>query len=202
MPPINPHDAYAGTYDTQAREYQCYIGDLLFGLCYEYVQPGQTALDVGIGTGLSSILFVQAGLQVFGTDFSPAMLNACRAKGIASGLVLQDLRAGALPFQAGAFDIVTCCGVFHFIPDITRVLGEARQLLRTPGIFAFTTRNPSPQTASSSMVAHEVKDGFDIYSHAAVYVESLLSQDGFRRLKVQECLVGDSVFSLWVAQRV
>ncbi len=35
------HDAYAADYDAQVRAYACQIGDLLFGLCYEFIPPGQ-----------------------------------------------------------------------------------------------------------------------------------------------------------------
>jgi len=86
------HDAYAADYDQQVQSYGCYVADVLFGLCYEYVQPGQRVLDAGIGSGLSAQLFAKAGLDVHGMDFSPAMLAACRAKGIAVDLKLHDLQ--------------------------------------------------------------------------------------------------------------
>jgi len=33
------HDAYADDYDQQVQSYGCHVADVLFGLCYEYVQP-------------------------------------------------------------------------------------------------------------------------------------------------------------------
>jgi 2-polyprenyl-3-methyl-5-hydroxy-6-metoxy-1,4-benzoquinol methylase len=38
-------------------------------------------LDAGIGSGLSAQLLARAGLEVYGMDFSPAMVEVCRAKG-------------------------------------------------------------------------------------------------------------------------
>ena len=37
------HDAYAADYDQQVQSYGCHVADVLFGLCYEYAQPGQAA---------------------------------------------------------------------------------------------------------------------------------------------------------------
>lgn len=85
------HDAYAADYDNQVRASNCLIAEALFGLSFEYLQPGQRLLDLGIGSGLSAILFDKAGLHVYGMDFSPAMLELCRSKGIAIELKRHDL---------------------------------------------------------------------------------------------------------------
>lgn len=50
-------------------------------MAYEQIQPGQSILDIGIGTGLRSILFRKAGLTVHGMETSQDMLEACRTKG-------------------------------------------------------------------------------------------------------------------------
>jgi 2-polyprenyl-3-methyl-5-hydroxy-6-metoxy-1,4-benzoquinol methylase len=60
------HDAYAADYDQQVQSCDCHVADVLFGLCYEYVQPGQRLLDAGIGSGLSAQLFAKAGLEIHG----------------------------------------------------------------------------------------------------------------------------------------
>ena len=69
------HDAYAADYDAQVSAYDCYLAEALFGLCYDFVQPGQSLLDLGIGSGLSAAPFARAGLRVAGMDFAPAMLG-------------------------------------------------------------------------------------------------------------------------------
>jgi 2-polyprenyl-3-methyl-5-hydroxy-6-metoxy-1,4-benzoquinol methylase len=63
------HDSYAANYDSQIQEFDCHLADVLFGLCYEFIRPGDKLLDVGIGSGLSSQNFAQAGLNVYGMIF-------------------------------------------------------------------------------------------------------------------------------------
>jgi len=46
--------------------------------CYEYIKPGDSLLDLGIGTGLSSVLFAKVGLNITDLDGSLEMLKECR----------------------------------------------------------------------------------------------------------------------------
>lgn len=195
------HDAYAADYDAQVRAYDCHIGDLLYGLCYEYVRPGQRVLDAGIGSGLSAQLFAQAGLQVHGMDFSPAMLEICRSKQITFDLKLHDLTQTPWPYPAGGFDHVVCCGVLHFIAELDGIFGEAARVLLPDGVFAFTTRQPTDPAASPAPFERHTAGDFSIFSHAAAYIEALQAKHSFTGLKTQRCFVGDDVFMLWVASK-
>lgn len=70
----------ASDYDRKAEEYDWRGPEVAFGLSYAFVSPGESVLDIGIGTGLSSVLFHKAGLRVYGMDVSPQMLEACSGK--------------------------------------------------------------------------------------------------------------------------
>ena len=119
------HDAYAASYDADVQAYDCHVAEVLFGLCYDRVSPGQRLLDVGTGSGLSAELFAKAGLEIYGMDFSPAMLKLCKAKGFAKDLKQHDVIDVPWPYPPGSFDNVTCCGVMHFIADLHGVFSEA-----------------------------------------------------------------------------
>ncbi len=67
-------------YDQKTLQANWLDPDIVFGLAYRYITPGESILDVGIGTGLSSILFHRAGLEVHGLDFSSEMLEVCAQK--------------------------------------------------------------------------------------------------------------------------
>lgn len=195
------HDAYAADYDAQVQAYDCYIADLLFGLCYEFTRPGHRLLDAGIGTGLSAQLFAQAGLEVHGMDFAPAMLEICRAKGFAAGLKLHDIQLTPWPYPAGGFDHLICGGVMHFIAELDAIFGEAARVLAAGGVFGFTTRLPTSAHAGQEPYEREVVGDFEIFSHAPAHIETLLARHAFKRRKVQRCFVGDDLFLLWVVGR-
>ena len=195
------HDAYAADYDAQVLAYDCHIADLLFGLCYEFTRPGQRLLDAGIGSGLSSASFAKAGLQVYGMDFSPAMLEICRSKGFAADLKQHDLQQIPWPYPSDRFDHLVCCGVMHFIPDLDGILGEAQRVLVNGGLLAFTTQLPITLETDPTDYERQVVGDFKIFSHVPAYLEKLLARHFFRRLKTQKCYVGDDLFALWVTGR-
>ncbi|HSN75990.1 MAG TPA: class I SAM-dependent methyltransferase [Anaerolineae bacterium] len=195
------HDGYAADYDQQVQSYGCHVADMLFGLCYEFISPGQRLLDAGIGSGLSAQLFAKAGLEVHGMDFSPAMLATCRAKGFAVDLRLHDLQQTPWPYQASGFDHVVCCGVLHFVADLETIFGQAARVLAPSGVFAFTTQLPAALIDDRQPYQQRVVGEFAIFAHAPAYVEALLVEHSFALLKRQKCFVGDDLFMLWMADK-
>jgi predicted TPR repeat methyltransferase len=195
------HDAYAADYDQQVQGYNCHVADVLFGLCYEFIRPGQKLLDAGIGSGLSSRLFAKAGLEISGMDFSPVMLDICRAKGFVSDLTLHDMQQVPWHYPSGSFDHLICCGVMHFIPDLDGIIAEGARVLGGGGYFAFTARVSPHHITNQQRYTRQNIDGFEIFSHASDYLKSLMEEFGFQPLKVQNCFAGEDIFSLWVVRK-
>ena len=138
MHSISAHDEEAAQYDQQVREYNCYAHNVLFGMSFEYVNPHDSLLDIGIGTGLASLPFTKAGLRVFGFDGSTEMLNICESKAFAKELKVFDLQNTSLPYSDGFFDHVISCGVFHFFGELAPIMKEVLRIIKPRGIFAFT----------------------------------------------------------------
>ena len=187
---ISIHDRDATNYDGLVRDYGSHVHDVLFGLCYEYVSVGDSLLDLGIGTGLSSIPFARVGLIVTGIDGSSAMLAVCRAKRFAAELTRHNLLEAPLPYADATFHHVISSGVFHFIRDLTLVVGEATRLLRPLSIFAFTTATPSnPGTEMPeepvTCIRQDVGSGVPIYAHTPSCVQYLLECNSLSVLKSQ-----------------
>ena len=187
---------FAAGYDKQAREYGWFCPELLFGLSYEYIKPGQNLLDVGIGTGLSASLFHKAGLQVYGIDGSPEMLEICAAKNIAKDLKQHDLRDIPLPYGDGFFHHVQISGVFHLLGDPAPLLGETARLLRDGGTLGFTYEQHKPGEPEGYLESGtdgiwekiNEKSGVKSFRHETEYMKNLLKTNGLVLVKELEFL--------------
>jgi len=118
------HDRVAKGY-ASARPY---LHPEVFAVVRDVVRPAapfRRALDVGCGTGLSSLALLDLAEEVVGIDAALEMLrHARRADGIryvASG-------AEALPFREGCLDLVVACGSMDWV-DRPRFIPRAARLL-------------------------------------------------------------------------
>jgi len=183
MKPNNQLDPQkASDYDQLARKYQWYGPEILFGLCYELVKPGDKLLDIGIGTGLCSSLFFKHELELYGLDSSDEMLAMCKKKGIAKELKKWDLLDMPLPYPAAQFDIILAGGVFHFFEDLQPIFKEIARLIKPNGIFAFTTKT-FPDEIPLDSLADFAEEGIFIFSHSDSQIHKLLKENGFQNLK-------------------
>ena len=195
------HDLFAENYDQHIKAYDCYLADVLFGLSFEFITATQILLDIGIGTGLSSKLFHQAGLEVWGMDGSAGMLKICREKQLTKQLFEQDLLKMPWPFKTGQFNHVVSCGVFHFLGELNDIFAEMRRVLKLDGMLGFTVMDGSSSIMVGDIYHQTIIDGMEIYSHQSEYVNYLLDEHGFSKEKEMVCLVGGTSHKIVIARR-
>jgi predicted TPR repeat methyltransferase len=190
---MTPHDESAREYDSQSKRYEWHGPEILFGLAFEFVKPGDTLLDLGIGTGLSALPFSSAGLEVSGIDDSAEMLDVCRSKNFARELRQHDIRQTPLPYPDGAFDHVIACGVFHLIDRLDPLVSEASRLLKDRGTFVFTFEKHRvgaddgiPVRAGEASKRIDEESGTEIFRHSESYIKRLLGANGLVVLKTAE----------------
>jgi predicted TPR repeat methyltransferase len=176
----------APCYDQQVKDYDSYGHDVLFGMAYEFVQSGETLLDLGIGTGLASHALAKTGLKVTGLDADEAMLDACRNKNFAVELKCHDLNQTAMPYGDHTFNHVISCGVFHFLDDLTPLFSEVRRLMKPGGIFAFTI---APSDKADGFMHEPTEWGVPITKHGIQYIRNLLEANGLEIVKEQRLLI-------------
>jgi putative AdoMet-dependent methyltransferase len=86
------------------------------------VVAGMKVLDLGVGTGNLARLFVDAGCDVTGLDFSPMMLDKARTKLPGIKLLQADLTSTTWPKQIGQrYHRIVSNYTFHEFPLETKV---------------------------------------------------------------------------------
>jgi ubiquinone/menaquinone biosynthesis C-methylase UbiE len=143
-------------------------GEVALGLMYEFIQPGEILLDVGVGSGSSSVLFRRAGMSVWGMDVSEHALDACRERGFAEALVQHDLQQQPWPFADGQFDHAVSLGVLNHFDSLDGVLAEFARVLGEKGRLCFTL---------------EVQDADEAEAVSMRYTESAEQVQGDRRCR-------------------
>jgi 2-polyprenyl-3-methyl-5-hydroxy-6-metoxy-1,4-benzoquinol methylase len=90
------------------------------------LQPPGSALDVGCGTGNTSIYLAQHGWQVTGVDFTPKALDKARAKARAAGAAVDFIHADVTHLSqagiSGPFELIVDNGCLHGMSDHDRDL--------------------------------------------------------------------------------
>ena len=118
------------------------------------LQPGWTVVDLGVGTGLLSRVFLDAGCRVVGVEPSPQMAEAGRvALADAPGFRMVEGQAEATGLDDEVAELVVAAQAFHwFDPDAAA--REWQRILRPPRALAIIW-NRRPKTGSAFAEAYE-----------------------------------------------
>jgi len=130
---INYYEDFASQYDSKSAEYHWYSPQIMFGLLFDLIPPEPRVLDVGIGTGLSSVLFKKIGASIVGLDGSSQMLRRCKEKGITSELYRLNIERDVFPPLEKKFDVVISNGVFYFFRNVKHPFLECAHKVRRGG---------------------------------------------------------------------
>lgn len=135
-----------GIYSELAAEYEQVMRDELRYTAYAEVprrviksigpRPHAKILDVGCGTGLSSLPFMAQGWDVTGLDGSRAMVRKAQRLPYAN-LIRQDVES---PWQVddSSFDAAVLIGVLEYIEDPAALFRQAHKKLVDGGVFGVT----------------------------------------------------------------
>lgn len=94
-------------------------------------RPGDRVLDIAAGTGTSSAILADRGVDVVPADFSLGMLRVGRNRRPDLAFVGAD--ATALPFADASFDVVTISFGIRNVADHPRALREFRRVTKPGG---------------------------------------------------------------------
>lgn len=106
------------------------------------VQPHESVLDVGCGTGAVLATYAGAQRKLFGMDLSPEMIHRARRR---EELKEADLHAqsadDAWPYPDRAFDAVISLAMFEFIEALDSALDEMVRVLKPGGRALFSVED-------------------------------------------------------------
>lgn len=133
-------EAFAPYYDRFTAHHNCDAWtESLLGLARAHGLRGHRALDVGCGTGKSTLPLLSRGFQVTACDHSPAMLAQARTR-TGGGADLHLLDARKLP-ALGRFDlIIALCDIVNYQVDpreLVAMFGGMAANLAPDGVVVF-----------------------------------------------------------------
>jgi predicted TPR repeat methyltransferase len=97
------------------------------------------AIDLGCGTGLAATAFAKNVDHFTGVDLSPRMIEKSRATGLYAELEVDDMLQGLRSKPEASAELILAADAMVYVADLAPVLAEARRVLVSGGVFAFTT---------------------------------------------------------------
>lgn len=156
--------------------------------------PGTRVLDIGCGSGSSSMELARRGFDVVGLDLSSVRIEQARETAKSEGLAIEFAVGDAEnpDFEDESFDLISCRAILHHLPNVEADLASYARLLRPggsilvyePGLlnpFAYVRRTFFP-TAVHTPDEHPFvprsfismfERNFDAVDHRLYYVTSL-----------------------------
>lgn len=125
---FNPEFAaiYEGFYEGKYKETDVLEKEALSAML-KHFPNAKRILDVGCGTGHFTRWYHQLGYETVGLDISPIMLNV--AIQLWQG-PFYNAPAEKIPFDDQTFDVISFVTCTEYMPDLHRVLREARRVSR------------------------------------------------------------------------
>lgn len=183
-----------------ANGYDIYISDkkwsgptVIFDLLKPYIKKNDSLLDLGIGTGLASIPFQNAGLIIYGIDSSEEMIKICDSKQIVKQIYLSDLNTDDFFFPELAFDHIISNAFFHFIGNTEKIFNKVKQQLKRGGYFCFSTLNKGLGEDKEYLSTNiegilswtNIQNGLVIFKHSDDYIMNLLKSNDLNLISKQ-----------------
>jgi len=166
-------------------------------------EPHWHALDVATGAGHTAYAFAPHVARQWATDITDEMLDLVRgeiARRKLGNVRVAHARAEALPFEDGAFDLVTCRVAPHHFDSIAAFLDETRRVLKPGGTFALVDNVVPAGSVGDYVNAFErFRDPSHLRAWTVEEWRAALAAHGFR-IGHEEVLAKEMDFEYWAGR--
>ncbi len=138
-------DIFKKQFGNEASNYTKYrmpYPESLYTLLFSLVpKDGKKILDIACGTGKSTEDLVKSGLDIFGCDHNPLMIEEAKKQATLKNLNINYSVASSesLPYEDNTFDVITVGTAFHFFMNDSAI-AEIKRILKPNGLlFIFWT---------------------------------------------------------------
>jgi predicted TPR repeat methyltransferase len=138
----------------------------------------ERAIDLGCGTGLAATAFANGVDHFTGVDLSPRMIEKARSTGLYAELEVADMLEGLRSRPEAGADLILAADAMVYVADLAPVLKEARRVLVTGGLLAFTV-----ETHGGDGVV--IGEGLR-YAHGALHVRASIEAAGLTLSRLEE----------------
>jgi len=129
-----------------------------------------SAIDLGCGTGLAAAAFARNVDRFTGIDLSPRMIEKARLTGLYAELEVDDMLQGLRGRGDASADLILAADAMVYVADLAPVLAEARRVLASGGLLAFTAETHG---GDGVILGKGLR-----YAHAAAYVRGSVEAAG------------------------
>jgi ubiquinone/menaquinone biosynthesis C-methylase UbiE len=161
--------------------------------------PVSIALEIAAGTGRVTRHIrerIPASAKLIASDISEDMLGEAKKKLSHLDIEWQNIDAQQLPFSDNSIDLVVCCFGYMFVPDKPKAFAEVHRVLRSGGMFLFTTWDRLEQNAASYIsrsIAKEyleepLPESYNLATSMSdeAVIRPLLQDAGFSKISIEK----------------
>lgn len=134
-------------------------------------------IDLGCGTGLAAAAFARQVDHFIGIDLSSGMIKEARATELYAELEVADMIEGLRGKPDASANLVVAADAFVYLSDLAPVLSEAKRVLVSGGVLAFTLET---HDGSGVVLGAGLR-----YAHSAEYVRGVLAEAGLALLTLE-----------------
>ncbi|MBR0691656.1 methyltransferase domain-containing protein [Bradyrhizobium lablabi] len=135
------------------------------------------AIDLGCGTGLAAGAFSKNVDRFVGIDLSPRMVEKARATGFYAELEVDDMLRGIRCKPDASAELILAADAMVYVAELAPVLAEARRVLATGGLLAFTTETHDGEGVT-------LGEGLR-YAHSAAHVRTTVAAAGLTLVRLE-----------------